>query len=75
MNRHGNLRDVTTVQRSAIPTGPHLLFALCGHKSGRAGAGMRGNLMLRCAACNESKSEAREQQQLRAGFYHHEEKG
>ena len=58
MNRNGNQRDLTQVQRPVQSTGPHLLFAMCGHKSGRSGAGMRGNLMLRCVACNAAKGKS-----------------
>ena len=52
MNRYGSLRDVTATQRCAQPSAPHLLLALCGHKTLRLGAQMRFGTATKCAACN-----------------------
>ena len=51
MNRLSPEPDRTATQRGAVPTGPHLLLAMCGHKTARTGAQMRGTIAMRCVAC------------------------
>lgn len=48
-------RDLTASLRIAVPTGPLLMLAMCGHKTVRAGAEMRGRIVWRCAACALAK--------------------
>lgn len=53
--RYSTQRDLTASLPYAIPTGPHLLLAMCGHKTTRVGAEMRGQIVMRCPKCKEAR--------------------
>lgn len=54
--RYSATRDLTSTLRVTVPTGPHPLLYLCGHKGLRAGGVLRGRLLLRCPKCAKGKA-------------------
>ena len=81
MNRYGSERDLTAAVRApGLGSSAIFLCGACSRPKSTAGRKLAPVLGLKtwvCAACmgeREAKSEAREQQQLRAGLCHHEER-
>ena len=58
MNRFSSVRGNTATVRMAQPSAPLMLLYLCEHKGLRAGGFFRGQLAMRCPACNAKKEVA-----------------